>query len=42
MRKIGYLYGDFDLKSPIVLSLNGNLNLGITGIYNSEKKNQLS
>mgnify|MGYP002564022324 CR=1 FL=1 len=36
--KIGYLYGDFDLKSPIG-EFKCNSNFGITGIYNSEKKN---
>ena len=35
--KIGYLYGDFDLKSPIG-EFKCNSNFGITGIYNSEKK----
>ena len=35
--KTGYLYGDFDLKSPIG-EFKCNSNFGITGIYNSEKK----
>ena len=35
--KQGYLYGDFDLKSPIG-EFKCNSNFGITGIYNSEKK----
>ena len=35
--KQGYVYGDFDLKSPIG-EFKCNSNFGITGIYNSEKK----
>ncbi len=38
MRKSGYLYGDFDLKSPLVI-FTCNSNDGINGIFIIQNEN---
>lgn len=37
MKKVGYIYGDFDLNNPIG-EIKYNSNFGISGIYNSKNK----